>query len=83
MKKLGKTCIFVRFGFKPGSLQVEAEAFDIEHLTFSVTFDIRCSMFDIQPGPVAEWLGRALQKLLHQFESGRDLEECRTRNVEY
>ena len=24
-------------------------------------------------GPVAEWLGRALQKLLHQFESGRDL----------
>ena len=26
-----------------------------------------------QSGPVAEWLGRALQKLLHQFESGRDL----------
>lgn len=24
-------------------------------------------------GPVAEWLGTALQKLLHQFESGRDL----------
>lgn len=24
-------------------------------------------------GPVAEWLGRALQKLLHRFESGRDL----------
>ena len=24
-------------------------------------------------GPVAEWLGRALQKLLHQFESGQDL----------
>ena len=24
---------------------------------------------------MAEWLGRALQKLLHQFESGRDLEE--------
>ncbi len=24
-------------------------------------------------GPVAEWLGKALQKLLHQFESGRDL----------
>ena len=24
-------------------------------------------------GPVAERLGRALQKLLHQFESGQDL----------
>lgn len=24
-------------------------------------------------GPVAEWLGKALQKLLHRFESGRDL----------
>jgi len=24
-------------------------------------------------GPLAEWLGKALQKLLHQFESGRDL----------
>ena len=23
---------------------------------------------------MAEWLGRALQKLVHQFESGRDLE---------
>jgi hypothetical protein len=27
-------------------------------------------------GPVAEWLGKALQKLLHQFESGRDLKMC-------
>lgn len=26
-------------------------------------------------GPVAEWLGRALQKLVHQFESGRDLKQ--------
>ena len=25
-------------------------------------------------GPVAEWLGSALQKLLQQFESARDLE---------
>ena len=24
-------------------------------------------------GPVAEWLGRALQKLVQQFESARDL----------
>jgi hypothetical protein len=28
----------------------------------------------IPDGPVAEWLGRALQKLVHQFESGRDLQ---------
>ena len=27
----------------------------------------------LQNGPVAERLGRALQKLVHQFESGRDL----------
>ena len=26
-----------------------------------------------QKGPVAEWLGRALQKLLQRFESARDL----------
>ena len=25
-------------------------------------------------GPVAEWLGRALQKLLQRFESARDLD---------
>ena len=29
-------------------------------------------------GPVAEWLGKALQKLLHQFESGRDLQKSST-----
>ena len=27
-----------------------------------------------QKGPVAEWLGRALQKLLQRFESARDLD---------
>ncbi len=27
----------------------------------------------IQNGPVAEWLGKALQKLLQRFESARDL----------
>ena len=26
-----------------------------------------------QKGPVAEWLGKALQKLLQRFESARDL----------
>ncbi len=26
-------------------------------------------------GPVAEWLGRALQKLVQRFESARDLQE--------
>lgn len=30
---------------------------------------------DSKSGPVAEWLGRALQKLLQQFESARDLEK--------
>ena len=30
-------------------------------------------------GLVAEWLGRALQKLPHQFESGRDLEKTSLR----
>ena len=29
-------------------------------------------------GPVAEWLGRALQKLPHQFDSGRDLLQNQT-----
>ncbi|MEN9497966.1 MAG: hypothetical protein RL750_865, partial [Bacteroidota bacterium] len=29
--------------------------------------------FCIPYGPVAEWLGRALQKLLQRFESARDL----------
>ena len=28
---------------------------------------------------MAEWLGSALQKLLHQFESGRDLDKCKMR----
>ena len=27
-----------------------------------------------EKGPVAEWLGRALQKLLQRFESARDLD---------
>ena len=27
----------------------------------------------IKNGPVAEWLGRALQKLVQRFESARDL----------
>ncbi len=27
----------------------------------------------LKKGPVAEWLGRALQKLLQRFESARDL----------
>ena len=27
-------------------------------------------------GPVAEWLGSALQKLLQRFESARDLKGC-------
>ena len=31
-------------------------------------------------GPVAEWLGRALQKLLQRFESARDLEDVRSMN---
>ena len=37
--------------------------------------NIQYSLFNIHdsPGPVAEWLGKALQKLLHRFESGRDL----------
>ena len=30
-------------------------------------------LFCFLNGPVAEWLGKALQKLLHRFESGRDL----------
>ena len=30
----------------------------------------------IQKGPVAEWLGSALQKLLQRFESARDLKGC-------
>lgn len=30
-------------------------------------------LFDILQGPVAEWLGSALQKLLQRFESARDL----------
>ena len=33
----------------------------------------------LKEGPVAEWLGRALQKLLHQFESGRDLVKRKSR----
>jgi hypothetical protein len=38
-------------------------------------FGIQYSLFCIHysHGPVAEWLGKALQKLLHRFESGRDL----------
>jgi hypothetical protein len=38
-------------------------------------FGIQYSLFSIHDsyGPVAEWLGKALQKLLHRFESGRDL----------
>jgi hypothetical protein len=28
---------------------------------------------DQKKGPLAEWLGKALQKLLQQFESARDL----------
>ena len=31
-------------------------------------------LFGQKNGPVAEWLGKALQKLLHRFESGRDLQ---------
>jgi hypothetical protein len=27
----------------------------------------------LKKGPVAEWLGKALQKLLQRFESARDL----------
>ncbi len=38
--------------------------FNIQHLKFKT-------------GPVAEWLGKALQKLLHRFESGRDLNRKR------
>ena len=30
----------------------------------------------VQNGPVAEWLGSALQKLLQRFESARDLKGC-------
>lgn len=33
----------------------------------------RKALPDKKNGPVAEWLGKALQKLLHRFESGRDL----------
>ncbi|MEY4279163.1 MAG: hypothetical protein RL377_1167, partial [Bacteroidota bacterium] len=31
-------------------------------------------IFASRKGPVAEWLGRALQKLLQRFESARDLD---------
>ena len=37
------------------------------HLSFNIHY------FTFLNGPVAEWLGKALQKLLHRFESGRDL----------
>ncbi len=30
-------------------------------------------LLPFQKGPVAEWLGKALQKLLQRFESARDL----------
>jgi hypothetical protein len=32
------------------------------------------AMLEIKYGPVAEWLGRALQKLPQRFESARDLQ---------
>jgi hypothetical protein len=32
-------------------------------------------------GPVAEWLGKALQKLLQQFESARDLQKINPSSV--
>ncbi len=35
---------------------------------------IRLFLHPNQHGPVAEWLGRALQKLLQRFESARDLQ---------
>ncbi len=31
-------------------------------------------------GPVAEWLGRGLQNLVHQFKSGRDLKKSPSRS---
>ena|GEM_PF-3139685 len=34
-------------------------------------------MLHLRHGLVAEWLGRALQKLVQQFESARDLEKRR------
>ena len=48
-------------------------------LSPSLKTDISCSLinynsvFKLIKGPVAEWLGTALQKLLLQFEPGRDL----------
>ncbi len=35
----------------------------------------------LKKGPVAEWLGRALQKLLQRFESARDLGKGNNRKV--
>ncbi len=35
----------------------------------------------LKKGPVAEWLGRALQKLLQRFESARDLGKGDNRKV--
>ncbi len=37
----------------------------------------------LQKGPVAEWLGRALQKLLQRFESARDLTYIRKRRIRF
>ena len=43
-------------------------------LNENTKFNLQHLAFKIKNGPVAEWLGKALQKLLHRFESGRDLQ---------
>ena len=47
-------------------------------------FGINAYLCPSKNGPVAEWLGSALQKLLQRFESARDLEKIRfpSRNSE-
>ncbi len=41
---------------------------------FQFSFQRFCLIFaSVKKGPVAEWLGRALQKLPQRFESARDL----------
>jgi hypothetical protein len=45
----------------------------ISHITIEILKKNCITFVPFKKGPVAEWLGRALQKLPQRFESARDL----------
>jgi hypothetical protein len=63
-----KVYICNRFGFKSTIYNLKESECVVVQLWVS-------KVVKTKNGPLAEWLGKALQKLLQQFESARDLKK--------